>query len=342
MNTAVAFLESRREALEAQGIPIAARWSSLMVTPRFQASRHVVFLLMPEGDARLALVAKVPRLVDPDPTLAREAASLRGIQALRPGGFDSVPTLVAYETFGGRPILVETALSGSMLNPSTVRRDRDRCCALVLDWLTELHAVRATTDGSEWFAELVDGPLLQFAESFPISPDDELLVRRTREIVAPLRAAALPFVWEHGDLSHPNLLLTGRDRIGVIDWELARPSGQLAYDLFVFLAYVAFSRRGTRRTADQVRSVRSAVAGHDAWALPVIQAYASRCRIPQSLLTPLFVLCWARYTTTLVSRLTGGRNRLRSADMASWVRANRYYRLWVDAVTHAGTLDWSH
>ena len=91
MNVALAFLQANRQrlGLDAYGIP--ARLSSLVLTPRFQASRHVVFLLMPHGDPRPVLVAKLPRLVDTNASLSREAASLRAVQQLRPFGFDSVP-----------------------------------------------------------------------------------------------------------------------------------------------------------------------------------------------------------------------------------------------------------
>jgi hypothetical protein len=41
-----------------------------------------------------------------------EAERLREIQACRPDGFDSIPRLVAFETFRDRMILLETAMWG--------------------------------------------------------------------------------------------------------------------------------------------------------------------------------------------------------------------------------------
>lgn len=71
--------------------------------------------------------------------------------------------------------------------------------------------------------------------------------------MAPLRSMQLPLVFEHGDLSYPNLLLLPTGEPGVLDWELANPDGLPACDLFLFLTYVAFSGITCRRAAPTVR-----------------------------------------------------------------------------------------
>ena len=53
----------------------------------------------------------------------------------------------------------------------------------------------------------------------------------------PLRAASVPRVFEHGDLSHPNLIWLPTGRVGVVDWELAEEEGFPLHDLSFFLAF---------------------------------------------------------------------------------------------------------
>ena len=55
---------------------------SLTLTPRFPASRHVIFLLMPRDRHDPVLVAKVPRLPEFSDSIEREVRNLREIQAL--------------------------------------------------------------------------------------------------------------------------------------------------------------------------------------------------------------------------------------------------------------------
>ena len=345
MNTAIAFLEGQRHRLSAEGHQIPSRLSSLLLTPRFQASRHVVFLLLPTGSRDLALVAKIPRVIDTHASLEREAASLRAVQAMRPGGFDSVPRLIAFEEYCGRPILIETALPGPPMDPAFVRRHRDQSCTAAVAWLVEMQRASATAADLSWFTRVVDAPLRQFAETFPVSRDEDALICRTRALIEPLRDARLPFVCEHGDLSHPNLVRLGRDTLGVVDWELAQTAGQVTYDLFIFLAYVAFSLENAHSIPHHVAAFRRAFFGVGPWALPYVARYARECGVPPALLTPLFVTCWARYAITLWSRVASADSPGDTpsfGDTATWLRSNRYYHLWRDAVEHADRLVWSH
>ena len=176
MNTALAFLAQNRDRLRLDQHGIPPQLSALVLTPRFQASRHVVFLLMAKGGRQPVLVAKLPRLVDTNQSLAREAASLTAVQNLRPSGFDSVPRLIAFETYGGRSLLVETALGGPPMDPATVRRDPDGCCRLAIDWMLDLHAASAHPAGADWFVRLVEEPLAQFAAALPMTEADASMI----------------------------------------------------------------------------------------------------------------------------------------------------------------------
>ncbi|HBY96445.1 MAG TPA: hypothetical protein DEP84_21295 [Chloroflexi bacterium] len=344
MNTVLSFLHDNQQRLGLERYGAPARMACVVVTPRFRASSHVVFLLLPEGSSDPALVAKLPRLAGASEGVEREAANLRAVQASRPGGFDSIPRVVAFETYRGRQILLETALVGQPMDRATVRRDFVGCCDAVARWLAELQQPARDPAGadSHWFERLVERPLHHFTELFPLSADEASMLERTWELVAPLRGAKLPLVFEHSDLSAPNLMLLRHGGPGAVDWELATPRGLPTYDLFFFLSYVAFALHTPRSTAEYVSAFHAAFFGQSAWARPYVRAYAERLQLPVQVLTPLFVLCWARYTASLLTRLgaAGRPGESLGADTAAWLRANRYYALWHHTLRQVSELHW--
>ncbi|MFQ6099223.1 MAG: phosphotransferase, partial [Armatimonadota bacterium] len=279
-------------------------------------------------------------------SLEREAANLRAVQATRPGGFDSIPRIVAFEEYAGRPILVETALVGQPMNRQTVQRDPETCCTTVINWLMEVQQATcsSTRDDPHWFERLVEKPLSHFASVFPSSADETQLLERTRKLVAPLRRVSLPLVFEHGDLSHPNLLLLKGGGAGVVDWELAEPRGLPVCDLFFFLTYAAFALGSARSTDGYLPAFHAAFFGPSAWARRYVLAYAERLSVPSHLLTPLFAACWARYVAGLLIRRGDDRHSRGplTLDTAAWLRANRYYALWRHTVARVDELDWDN
>ena len=345
MNSIVTFLESNRQRFDIERYGAASHLSCVMLTPRFRASSHVVFLVLAGGKPDPVLVAKVPRLTSAVAAIEREVANLRAIEVARPDWLNSIPRVVAYEECFGRPVLVETALVGHLMDPVTVRRDLAGCCAAVSGWLcgTERPHLGASTGNENWYERLVEQPLRQFGDVFPLSTDDIRLLERTWALVEPLRGTSLPMVVEHGDLSHPNIILCEDGRVGVVDWELADVNGVPASDLFFFLAYAAFALGKARAGKDYISSFHTAFFGRTAWAPPYVAAYAEALQLSSHLLTPLFVLCWARYTVGLLRRLggTGGLEQAVDGTTAAWLRTNRYYALWRHAVDHLDELEWS-
>jgi hypothetical protein len=73
------------------------------------------------------------------------------------------------------------------------------------------------THPSPWYDDLVAAPVEALRTGFPGLVDD--LVGPTHDALATLRDARLPAVFEHGDLSHPNLLLAAPERLSAVDWE---------------------------------------------------------------------------------------------------------------------------
>jgi aminoglycoside phosphotransferase len=344
MNLVLAYLNDNRQrlGLAIHGRP--ARLSCVLVTPRFRLSSHVVFLVLAENQPGPVLVVKVPRLSGANAAVEREVANLRMIQASRQGGFDSIPRVIAFEAHSGRHMLVETALVGRPMDPPTVCRGPTECCHAVTNWLmdVQIQSVGLTESDPDWFERLIEQPLHYFASVFPLSDEENLLLERTWSLVTPLRWAQLPLVIEHGDLSHPNIILLENGVPGAVDWELADPRGLPAHDLFFFLTYVAFAVHKARASGNYLHAFQDAFFGPEAWARPFIRDYTEQLQLSPRVLTPLFILTWVRYIAGVLTRANRA-DQIRGPldpETTAWLRADRYYQLWRFAVTHVDELSW--
>jgi aminoglycoside phosphotransferase (APT) family kinase protein len=344
LNIVLDFLKNNRQRLNLERYGAPEELSYVVLTPRFRTSNNVVFLMLAKGQPSPVLVVKMPRLAGDNASIEREAANLLAVQASRPGGFDSIPCVVAFEQHHDRPILVETALVGQPMNRTAVRHDSASACEAVTRWLTGVQQPTSspTSVDPHWFERLVKAPLRHFANTFPLSAGEAQLLEQTWELIQPLRDASVPLVFEHGDLSHPNILLLEDGEVGVIDWELAEPHGLPACDLFFFLSYAAFARHNAYSNDDCLSAFHTAFFGPQAWTRPYIEDYATQLGLPLHLLTPLFVLCWARYTAGLLLRL--GHTEVPQApldpDTVTWLRASRYLALWQYTLAHVNELGW--
>jgi hypothetical protein len=305
VNLVERLLTSRRDQLGLDRLGLPGQMSCVFVTPRFRTSRHVIALVAPAGSDRARLVAKLPRRPDDDAGLRRESASLSRLQDLWPAGRGSYPELVLLDTVDGQPVLIETALHGTALHHRAVRRDPQRMVALVEGWLDGLPVTGTSHDDDAWFERMLAAPLRNLAGQAALGDETHRLVDQTLRIVAPLAVARFPFVFEHGDLTHPNLLLRPGERVGVVDWELSQPRGLPVHDYCLFLAFVAFSRSRVHDRDGQVRAFESAFVGPHPWALPLIARRLTRLSVDSRLLVPFVVACWARYVAELLPRLLG-------------------------------------
>jgi aminoglycoside phosphotransferase len=315
------------------------RASCILLTPRFRTSRHVVGLIVPEGAVEPKLVVKMPRVPGDGGGLAREAGVLKAVQEAWPEISETVPRIVAFEE-GDRAVLVETALAGRLLGPALLRRETTRYVDAVVAWLIGLAATRRNGSEPGWYERLLERPLRDVAESLPLPADEVDLVKRTLELVEPLREAELPDVVEHGDLSYPNLIWTGENHFGVVDWELAEEHGLPLHDLAYFLTYATFALRRPADTTAQVAAFHDAFFAGGGWARARVEAYARELALDRELLTPLFVSCWARSVARLVERIGGEEAAPMSEETVAWIQQNRYYALWRHAIAHADGLAW--
>lgn len=342
MNTIISFLRQNWRRLGLQHLGAAERLSCVFATPRFRASSHVIAFLLAEGHDQPVLVAKLPRRPADNGRLEREAANLQTAQQARPGGFASIPRVLAFEECGGHKLLLETTVVGQPMHSAIVRQQPDHCLHAALEWLLDFHSATCTYAASTpaRLNKLVTQPLAQLQAGLSAFGEDAVLIERTRRLCEPLLRPGLPLVLSHEDFSHPNILMTTDGKIGVVDWELAEPQGLPTGDLFFFLTYVAFARHKARRSAGYLNAFQEAFFGPRAWALPHVRTYAARLAVPGERLMPLFVLCWARYLAGIVQRLQGEHDsRLPLSDeTVHWLRQNRYYQLWRHAIEQAGQL----
>ncbi|MDQ2693992.1 MAG: aminoglycoside phosphotransferase family protein [Pseudomonadota bacterium] len=311
--------------------------SSAILTPGFQASGHVIFFVFLGRRPEPVLVAKVPRLAHDHGRLAREAQHLRALQGLREGGLASIPRLVAFDTWAGRRILVETTVAGTPMNPAFVRRHDGSCLAALLAWLIDVHRRSRHAGPGAAFPHLVE-PALERLERLLAGPaEDGRAILDYRRQTAALGGGGFPLVYEHGDLGSPNVLVDKAINVGVVDWELADMDGPPLGDLFFFLTYVAFARANARRSGDCVRAFDAAFFRKDAWTRPYILHYARQLELDTALIRPLFFAHWCRYVDGLVQRLTrGDSSDGRPKDqLLDWLRGNRYYALFRHTAAHA-------
>jgi aminoglycoside phosphotransferase (APT) family kinase protein len=145
-------------------------------------------------------------------------------------------------------------------------------------------------------------------------------VARTLDVVEPLRDASVPRVFEHGDLSHPNLILRPSAGIGVVDWELAEEDGFPLHDLAFFLTFATFAVRRSPARVGYVDAFGDAFFARSGWARSRVIAYADGLQLN-------------------AIRIADDRACLDEGG-AAWVRENRYYRLWSHTLENLEDLNW--
>ncbi len=334
MNALLNYLEKNRTALALGQFGVGRSLSCLIKTPRFRASRHVIFLLFNEREQQPCLVAKVARLPDDTDGIAREAANLRDVQLLHARRLDSIPSLIAHDQLDGFPFLVETALVGEPIGPKRVAREPSRWCQAVLDWLRLLDGPPSATTHASWNRESwehkVAAPLDRCRRLLPWETEATSVAASLERLANELEGSSLPQVFEHGDLSHPNLIEYAPGQVGVIDWELAEPAGMPLHDLVFFLMYVALASSRDGSSAAQQTSLLNAFRAGDGWAWKWICQYLDERTLPGSLAKPLMSLALLRYLDTTLARLKAenpaSNSQELSSELSAWFKQNRYFQ----------------
>ncbi len=318
---------------------------SLFVTPWFEASRHVVELVLgPDGDSVVS-VRKMPRRPWDVQGIQDEAAALARLTGCAAALTGSVPAVLELR-MGPRPVLHLGGLSGRPVDPDFVRKDPDRVVAAATRFLSVLASHGDHPDDhsrSRWFEDLVVDPLRRYDRL--VSDEGDPLVRSTLQVLSSLSGAALTFPFEHGDLGHPNLLMGPDGRLSVLDWERARPGGLPLNDLVFLLQYVSECRAAATARADQCKAFDQAFLAGTGWARPVLSGFAAARGVPEAAVGPLIVACWARTAAGLPDRLNlvSPRGQLvpdAHRTLREAVAADRDSTLWRHCITrhHEGLL----
>lgn len=307
--------------------------ATLLITPWFEASRHVVALYLDPADSQLRAVAKLPRRRQDTAGIEREADALR-LMGAHPGELAGRHPALLDLRLTGRSYLLESAVTGEPVDPGMVRSRRAEVISAGTDMARRLATVRPA-DEPDWFGRLVSKPLRRFASTVPVAGADEL-VGRTLALLAPLQSSPPPLILEHGDVSHPNLLMDTAGRLTLLDWERYERSGLPGHDLVFFLQYVAEASSSAVARAEQLAAFDEAFVGADAWARPYLVDHVTALGVPDRLIPQLILATWARTSAGLLTRLQpDGHDSGAPADPATLTgiyAADRDFQLWRHAV----------
>ncbi len=311
--------------------------SRLMVTPWFEASRHVVCLYLDRETRQPCGVAKLPRRTWDIGGIQHESLALQELAKRTRVLSEQVP-LVHELQLGQRPFLLESALHGSAVGPETVRSDTAPLLNAALEFVASLPTTGHTDTDASWFVRLIESPLRELEGLLDLS-EVPSLVSQTLRCLEPLQGRALPLVFEHGDFSHPNLLLTDGGHLAAVDWERSEPLGLPLHDLCFFMQYVAECLAQTSERQGQLRAFDDAFTGPDAWTQPWLRRYGVSIGLDDVPMAGLVLATWARSAGGLLARIMPSEGRSTMADgskvsseLADVVRGDRDFQLWQHAV----------
>jgi hypothetical protein len=312
----------------------------VLVTPRFPTSRHVIGLVEQKASGAARLVVKIPRRPYDNSGVSREATVLRDLVAREPSLQAAVPEVLALVDERHHLLLIETAMSGTVLGPGLVQANPDEAARAGLAFIQRLPVTReARVVGNDWFERTVGTPLTRFEQRLGHAlRDGPGLVRRTREQLVGLASEQLPLVFEHGDLSHPNLFLHAQEGLRVIDWERSTPDGLVGLDLVFYLQYLAESRQSAYARHEQVAVLRENFLEPTGWGRRLLVDHLQSRGVDPALALEVLLASWARTACTLVDRLapTGtevGAEPLSLTDLAA-VPEDRDVVLWLCALEY--------
>ncbi|NUR82190.1 MAG: aminoglycoside phosphotransferase family protein [Dermatophilaceae bacterium] len=295
---------------------------------RDEHPKATVLVFGPAGSGpRLVLkVAMVPGAV---PAVLAEAAALTGVAQVAPDLVrGTVPRVLDYRQESGSAVLVTSVVPGVPMSvdyhrwrhtarPGVVRDD----LTSAVGWLEELGRVpvpeattrRAAQPGSSCDP---DGVAARVRARWPDDEVADAVGEAARQLAGSLALPpGAPRTMVHGDFWCGNVLRTGGQVTGVVDWEHAQPGGDALRDVSRFvLAYLLYLDRHTA-AGRQVSGHPGLVAG--SWGEPVRYAAAGAGWLGQT-----------------VQAVVGGHLRRTGRDPRAWRGA-----LAVAAAEAAGTAD---
>lgn len=306
---------------------------SLLVTPRYADSRHVIALLL-DGSSMPRVVGKIVRRPDDKSTLATEFEVLQRLAALS-NDARTAPRPLAFVQHRQHWMLIETAVNGEILTHRRIEKAPERSWLIVDRWLRNL-PITGDTATTRWFDDQITRPLTAATAALGATTAERRLFAATKRLLRELTTAPLPMPVEHGDLSHPNLLLS-RGRLGIVDWETGRVSGLPGADAAVFLAFSGFARDRAHGVESEAASYRRHFLSPDGVGRQSLRDHLARQDIDPKWLDLILLATWTRYSLQVFTRLTPrGESdpEDRIAVAAEIFRTGRPLRLWRMTLEH--------
>jgi Phosphotransferase enzyme family len=333
MNMIDHVLQEHYDEFELSSCGLGRRFETVLLTPQFTTSRHVVALVFNQGRPDPLLVVKVPRQPGDNEGVLREANMLREFAALSEGHVAGVPEVVGTVQVGSQTVLIETAISGVPLDPPRVAADRAAAIESGSRFVDALPTTRPAEANVDWYDRNITLPLEALTQLTHGNGEVAALRDRSHHILRPLQSLSLPAVFEHADLSHPNLFVLPDGRLQAVDWERSTTGGVPGHDLVFFLQYVSESAASAFTIRRQIAAFDDAF-GSRGWATSVLREHLSRRGVDSDLLPLLVVATWARSAATLADRLghlePSGRSDV--AQRSAAVTADRDFWLWRHAI----------
>ena len=335
-----AFLREQRDRLGVEGLDGEDSWSTVLYTPRWSTSRHVIALVHASAGGELKLVVKLPRRPGDESGIRKEAASLRLLEALAPDAAERAPRVLALTRFGDQALLAETAVNGRLLGHGLVRADAQRAVRQGVALVRTLPTTAVPGEDAGWFERLLEQPMARAVDAAGGWLPLRSLVERSTALLAPLQEASFALVFEHGDLGHRNLVLKPDGMVAAIDWERSEDRGLPLLDMLFLLQYLAEARTGISDNVGRCRVFDGAFLGARGWARQILFAELDRVGIARDLLAPLVLAAWIRSSTSLLGRLWGeagtgddGAAPADGAAVAASFAQDRDFALWRHVVT---------
>jgi aminoglycoside phosphotransferase (APT) family kinase protein len=200
----------------------------------------------PELAVKLATTAAAARVIDREARLLRalQQRPMDRVEATLPrlGGVFHADGMLAVATSVVPGVPMRTRYHGfrHLRRPEAVRADFAAASA----WLANLHADSATEARS---ISLLEGVPALITARWPHDPRASALADKLAPVAARLASAKTPRTVVHGDFWAGNILLTGEEVTGVVDWPAGSLSGEPLADVARFaLSYALYLDRHTR------------------------------------------------------------------------------------------------
>lgn len=323
--TAFDLLTSIRAGWETWGLgPRPTRLDRLLLTGGLRSINKPVLLVFADGEPRPRLAVKMARVPEAIPGLVREAAVLRAVHALQPGGIKGVPRPLFSQADSGF-LSGQTALDGApvatLVRPANYRRLAGRAT----DWLIQLAGRGRHQARQAWWDRLVEPTLAEFSAMFgPVAPSGLLAATRAR--LATLDS--LPLVCEQRDFSPWNVLVDSEGELVVLDWESAEPQGLPLLDLIYFLTYLAFFLDGAMASGRTRQAYRASLDPSSFTGQVRAECLARYCHqlgLDPATARPLALLTWLLHARSEYQRLVADAGG--APDQAS-LRHSLFVALW--------------